>query len=149
MAGEWSSDALRLSWRDCYIGQRVFWVMWIEADYYDGQKNGQPASRGWWWYKAGRSPEVWSGTVKASYKNGTIVLDHYGKAHSVFSCEMHAVEAAYVSFCDLHLSRGWPYGSDFCCLGEASRVLGLLAEIEYGIHNAVGRIGQRRALHGR
>jgi hypothetical protein len=107
----------------CYVGQRVFWVMWCD-----------PSDKriGWYGYKPGFSPEIWSSSVQRLPGNGSIVLEHYGRAANIYSCEIAAVRRAYQLFCQLYLEPRGVRG--MCPLGEASRVLRELAELEFGIH---------------
>ena len=122
MAGE-------LRAKDCYIGQRVFWVMWFDPH------DTSEARTGWYGYRAKLSPEIWSSLVERLAGNGSVMLRHYGKALNIYSCEIDAVRAAYQLFCSINLAdRGY---STTCSLGEASRVLRELAELEFGIHAAV------------
>lgn len=121
MAGE-------LRAKDCYVGQRVFWVMWCDLG------EVQEKRHGWYGYRPGMSPEIWSSFVERLPGNGSIMLRDYGKAVNVYPNEIAAVRGQYELFCACHLQR---LGSrEMCSLGEASRVLRELAEIEFGINVA-------------
>jgi len=111
---------------DCYIGQRVFCVMWCDP-------NDDSANRkGWYYYRRGRSPEIWSFVVDRLPRNGSIMLRGCGKAGNVYSCEINAVRGQYELFCQLHLGGG--FGRPACSLGDASKALRELAELEFGVH---------------
>lgn len=127
-----------LSSKHCYAGQRVFYVMWAIQDEIDRYCRGDIESyMAWYSYRDGLSPVMWCSRVAHAYQNGTIMLAGLGKAHSVFSCELHALMWAYDAFCSENM--------DFCsarerktvALGEASRVLRSLAEMEFGIHQSL------------
>lgn len=118
------ADELRA--KDCYAGQRVFWVMW--CDPCDTAENRS----GWYWYKTGLSPEVWSATVDRISRNGAIFLSHYGRSKRIYACEIDAIRAAYDYFCSSHLS--YSRFGERCPVGEASRVMRDLAELEFGIN---------------
>jgi hypothetical protein len=130
MAGE-------LRAKDCYVGQRVFWVMWSDP-------NDTSESRtGWYAYRATLSPEIWSSLVERLPGNGSIMLRHYGRASNIYACEIDAVRREYEHFCRRNLG-GFGYGPR-CSLGEASRVLRELAELEFGINAAASM----ESAHGR
>lgn len=124
MAGE-----LRV--KDCYVGQRVYWVMWCDP-------GDTPENRtGYYFYKPHLSPEIWSAAIERLHKNGSVVLCHYGRAFNVYPCEVDAVRGEYERFCAVYLPSGGPlssYAPSNCALGEASRVLRELAELEFGVN---------------
>lgn len=131
-----------LSARDCYVGQLVHWVMWVNED----DARYRRGALGWWSYQDGLSPELWSGLVAKVSRNGTVMLEHYGKPkNAVYACELHAVNGAYEAFCLSNMAV-WPSYRTPCRLGEASRALRLLAQLEYGLHESRTR---QEVLHGR
>lgn len=111
---------------DCYIGQRVFWVMWCDA------KDTSENRIGYYAYRNGFSPEVWSSCVERLPGNGSIMLKGYGRAKFICSCEMDAIQLEYELFCSLYLTKHFRLPKP--TLGEASRVLRELAELEFGLH---------------
>jgi hypothetical protein len=130
MAGE-------LRAKDCYVGQRVFWVMWCDS------RDTSEQRKGWYGYRSGLSPEIWSALVERLPGGGSIMLQHYGRALNIYSCELDAVRRRYELFCATELMK---YGcGPVCSLGEASRVLRELAELEFGIHAAASM----ECSHGR
>ena len=142
MAGE------HLRVRDCYVGQRVFWCMWVDQEDADRKRSvGSPVT-GWYAYRRGLSPEIWAGVVERLTKSGCIMLRHFGRAGLVYSCEVDAVHDAYRIFCSLHLSDRYSHlvrpG-----LEEASRVLRLLCDLEVGCHQAQAAMNLSEVNYGR
>jgi hypothetical protein len=115
--------------KDCYIGQRVFWVMWFD------QQSTSETRKLWYGYRDQLSPDIVSSVVERLPGNGSIMLRHFGRASNIYSCEIDAVRCAYELFCSIHLVGRYCFPK--CSLGEASRVLRELAELEFGIHAAV------------
>lgn len=145
----------RLRARDCYVGQRVYWIMWVDEqdarpkrDWHIPEGLREPVM-GWFAYRDGLSPEIWSARVVAAHRNGTIMLDGYGKALSVYACESDAILGEYRAFCSMNMEVGWRGADRLCNLGEASRVLRILAELEYGLHESVRLSTQEEATDGR
>lgn len=133
-------DIPLLTAADCYIGQRVFFVMWVDAEEaYSNRVNGKPA-RGYFVYRPGMSPELWADVVEGLPRNGIIRTKHVGKLRKAYSCALHAVHGEYQWFCDYQLThRAWLWNrNDFQrpAIEESARVLRLLAELEFGCHNA-------------
>ena len=119
MAGE-------LRAKDCYVGQRVCWVMWCDPS--DTSEN----RTGCYGYRPGLSPEIWCSVVERLPRNGSIMLRYYGASHKIYPREIDAVHGAYRTFCGVYLSLPTFYCAP--SLGEASRVLRELAELEFGIN---------------
>lgn len=137
--------SMPLSAKDCYVGQRVHWVMWLDIENEKKRIRGDDYA-GCWAYTHGASPIMWSGVV--SYL-GTfrVELKKYGVVpykKRIYSCEIHAVEAEFVDF-----SRYINRKSRPCHLGEAARVLGLLSDIKNGLHEAVYLHRKKEAFCGR
>lgn len=134
---------------DCYVGQVVFWVMWIDEEDAKQKRRDGDSVFGWYGYRRALSPEIWSDFVERTYRNGTIMLRHYGKAGRVYKCERDAVLSAYRTFCGLQMSDDWHRRDRFCDLAEAARVLGLLDELEEGLHRCLEMRNKRGACYGR
>jgi hypothetical protein len=135
--------------RDCYVGQIVYWVMWIdEEDANKKTREGKPYT-GCYSYRPGLSPEVWRDRVVSLPKNWSIMLERYGKAYCVSKCELDAVLMEYRSFCSFHLCDRWSNGNKLCDLFEASRVLKMLSDLEEGIHKSHAMTESMEAPHGR
>lgn len=139
MAGE-------LRAKDCYVGQRVFWVMWCDPS------DTSEIRTGWYGYESGLSPEIWTSAVEHLPGNGSIMLAGYGRATNIYPREIDAVRGSYELFCARYLSEF--AGPERCSLGEASRVLRELAELEFGINawasSALSSTKwQMECLHGR
>lgn len=143
MAGE-------LRWKDCYVGQPVFWVMWIDQKHADEAAAKGSGYAGYYRYKAGLSPELWGDVVDKVAKNGRVVLRQHGKAHDIYRCEIDAVRGACDIFCDeLGIHVLYPKRRVRVPLGEFARVINLLAELEDGCHVAKAALDTRKAQHGR
>ena len=136
--------------RDCYIGQRVFWVMWIDQKQSDESFATGSKYKGYYRYKPGLSPELWDDVVDKVTKNGHVGLRQFGKAREVYSCEIDAVRGAYQSFCyGLGVCVVYPSSKVVVPLSESARVLNLLSEIEDGCHVRKAAIDAKEATHGR
>jgi hypothetical protein len=116
----------RLTPSKCYVGQRVYWVMWFKEE---------EDRKAWVVYRPGLTPEIWTAIVEKLVRN-SIMLESFGRAHDVFSCELDAIRWAYKDFVSNNLRSRTNSGP--CELGEASRVLRALAELEYGLHSPAG-----------
>jgi len=123
----------------CYVGQRVYWVMWC-----DGLVDESGRQTGWFCYKHGLCPEIWSGIVDRLARNA-IMLVGYGKTYECYSNQIEAINAAYEKFVLSELMHDWRMGFNLTSLGEASRVLRLLAELEYGLHCATDMASRMKA----
>lgn len=124
----------------CYIGQRVYWVMWC-----DGSVDENDRDLGWRHYKPGLSPVIWSGIVDRLARTA-IMLAGYGRSNECYASQIEAIHAAYEKFvCHTLTPFHWSHEFDSTNLGEASRVLRLLAELEYGLHNATNRADSVKA----
>ena len=99
----------------------------------DGSVDEDGKTVGWYRYKPGRSPEIWDGNVGRLARNA-IMLVGYGKAYECYPNQIEAINAAYEKFALSYLKHDWRFGCKLISLGEASRVLRLLAELEYGLH---------------
>lgn len=124
--------------KDCYAGQHVYWIMWIDlnAPY---NENGRT---GWYAYKRGCVPEIWSGVVDRVTSKKIWVRNYSKLKAQLYACEQSAITGAYERFCDLYLSSNNIFSSYFprFPLGEASVVLRKLAELEFNLNNSDGRI---------
>lgn len=114
----------------CYVSQRVYWVMWCDGSV---DENGRDV--GWRRYKPGLFPVVWSGIVDRLPRTA-IMLVGYGRTTECYDSEIKAIHAAYEKFVRRLMPFHWSHEFDSTTLGEASRVLRMLAELEYGLHNA-------------
>lgn len=131
-----SVDALEP--KDCYVGQHVYWIMWIDPN----EPYNEKGRSGWYTYKQGCVPEIWSGVVER-VTSKKIWVRNYSKLRArLYSCEQSAITGAYETFCDLHLSSNYIFSSYFprFPLGEASVVLRKLAELEFNLNNSDCRI---------
>jgi hypothetical protein len=124
----------------CYVGQRVYWVMWC-----GGSVDENDRAVGWFRYKPSLCPEIWSGVVDRLARNAIMLLG-YGRAGQCYATEIEAIRAAYEKFiCHRLCLCHWSHEFDATTLGEASRVLRLLAELEYGLHNATNLVDNVKA----
>lgn len=119
--------------QDCYIGQRVYWIMWRGPD---------DDTDAWYLYKMGRKPEVWSAPIE-TMNSRTIKVEHYGKlACFMYSCPQDAITAEYETICKYHIISRGGSGITFwdlqivIPLGEASVILRDLAELEFNLHQS-------------
>jgi hypothetical protein len=125
-------DRLRpLEPQNCYVGQRVYWIMWRGAD--DG-------SHGWFRYKTGRKPEVWSAAIE-TITSRTVKVEHYGKLPTMYSCPQDAITAEYEHVCKYHILNHWAGVTVWDLrvgvpLGEASVILRDLADLEFNLHQS-------------
>lgn len=131
-------DVRQLTTENCYIGQRVFIIRWLEPEELYKSENGEPYT-GWVGYAPGRTPEIWWDVVVKLPKNGIIRGEMYNKLDIAFSCELHAVHWAYQWFCDYRLTEHSAWYSvkktfKRLPIEEAVRVLRSLAELETGCH---------------
>ena len=138
-----------LSSRDCYVGQVVYWVMWIDEEDANKKTREGKSYTGRYAYRPGLSPEVWRDRVVSLPRNWSIMLERYGKAHCVSKCELDAVLMEYRSFCSFHLCDPWDRGKNLCDLAEASRVLKMLSDLEEGIHRSHAMTDSMEVTHGR
>jgi hypothetical protein len=138
-----------LSSKDCYIGQVVYWVMWVDEEDANWRRERGDPQKGWYGYRRGLSPILWSGRVIALPRNGAIMLEHFGRASCVSKCEIDAVAMECKSFCRWHLC-GFPRSEGIICdIREAARVLGLMADLEDGLHRAHAMNNTKEVVHGR
>lgn len=127
-----SVDALEP--KDCYVGQHVYWIMWVDpAEPYN--KNDRT---GWYAYKQGCVPEIWSSVVERVTSKKIWVRDYSKLNANLYSCEQNAITGEYERFCDMRLSSGSVVSRLFprVTLGEASIVLRKLAELEFNLNNS-------------
>jgi hypothetical protein len=119
---------------ECYVGQRVYWVMWRElnvpADYtaYHG-------------YRDGCVPEIWSDVVeRIGRQRDSIILERYGSLRiPVYSCPQDAITGTYEIYCHLYLGGGYARTKPLWSLGKTSVILRHLAELEFNLHNAAAK----------
>jgi hypothetical protein len=98
---------------------------------------------GWYAYKKGREPEIWTDTVKRITSKKIWVQNHPKTNARLYSCEQDAITGAYELFCDMYLSSGGFSVFQFIprpTLGEASVVLRKLAELEFNLNNSDCRV---------
>ena len=124
--------------RDCYVGQHVYWIMWIDVN----EPYNEKGRTGWYTYKQDCVPEIWSGVVERVTSKKIWVRNYSKLKAHLYSCEQAAITGAYETFCDLHLSSNHIFSSYFerFPLGEASVVLRKLAELEFNLNNSDCRI---------
>jgi len=142
--------ACELRSRDCYVGMRVFWIMWVDLKATSRLRHEGEPYPGKYCYSRGLTPEIWSSTVERLPRNGWIMLSHYGKASNVYSCEIDAVRGSYAVISH-RITRMTVDGRNRTPLQEAARVLQELAELEEGLEVAVSRFVSRKleAMDGR
>lgn len=121
--------------KDCYVGQRVYWIMWCEPN------QGDEPIVGTFYPRTNAQPEILSDVVEKLTPK-TITLEKYGRKHpNIYSCPQDAITAEFETFCVFHLSpKNYylfrHYGQEpIRTLGEVSVVLRKLAELEYRLNN--------------
>lgn len=121
--------------RQCYPGQRVYWIMWCDPHDHSEKRTG------WYAYRKGCLPEIWEAVVERTTRNGLIMLEHYGKARlGVYSCPQDAITGTYETICFCYLGgTNWKLPPELS-LGEASVILRHLAELEFNLHNAAAKM---------
>lgn len=128
-----NNSAAALTPKTCYVGQHVYWLMWVDPT--------EPANNdyiGWYTYKKGCVPEIWSGVVERVTSKKIWVRNYPKLSANLYSCEQHAVTGAYERFCAtcLPMARVTYPG---ITLGEASAVLRKLAELEFNLNASNNR----------
>ena len=125
----------RLEAKNCYVGQRVYWVMWRDP------KESEPVSTtvGWYRFAIGREAEIWSATVEKLTARTITLTDHGKIKKSIYASAPAAITAEYHDFCRYQLFTFSVHGALYGVppqmpLGVASLALRELAKLEFNLH---------------
>lgn len=130
--------------KNCYVGQRVYWIMWCDPV----SRRGSGNHEGSFAYSLGSVPEIWSAVIERLTRNGRIMLEEYGQAKvGVYRCEQDAITGTYEQFCRIYLC-GWNWRKKpRAPLGIASVVLRHLAKLEFDLNDAVAGRSEGGKIH--
>lgn len=113
----------------------MYWIMWS-----DPNDHSDP-HEGFYHYKRGLDPEIWSSVVEKITSKKIWVKDFPKFKGFLYACEQDAINGEYDKFCRYAYGLPWQRryleeGKPLWPLGDASVMLRKLAELEFNLNDA-------------